>query len=77
MLNTDEPTKHTDQQVSGESVSEIAGVKIASIGRWRRSVCAPLVLEGGVRLRVKISGVVLRSCQKPEMSNADTEVLAV
>ena len=77
MLNTDEPTKHTDQQVSGESVSEIAGVKIASFGRWRRSAFAPLVLEEGVRLRVKISGVVLRSCQRPKVSNDDTEVFAV
>jgi len=47
------------------------------IGPLRRSVCVPLVLGGGVRLRVKYLGAALRSGQKPEVSNDDTEVLAV
>ena len=48
------------------------GVAVCGMGLLGRSVCAPLVLEGGVRLRVGDSGAVLRSGQKPEVSADDT-----
>ena len=47
------------------------------LGPSRRSVCAPLVLEVGIRLRVKCLVVLIVSCQKPEVYNDDTEVFAV
>ena len=51
-----------------------AGVADSSngLGPWRRSVCAPLVLEVGVRLRVRCLVVLIVSCQKPEVTNDDT-----
>ena len=52
---------------------EVSGrhLGIWAFGHLRRSVCASLVLEEGVQLRVVDSGAVLRSCQKPEVGNAD------
>jgi len=39
---------------------------------WRRSVCAPLVLEGGVRLRLGDSGLCYVRAKNLKWSNDDT-----
>jgi hypothetical protein len=54
-----------------------AGADLGVFGGWGRSVCVRFVLGEGVRGRVEVSGAALRSCQKPEMFNGDTKVLAV
>src|SRR5471032_2158127 len=60
----------------GWTKSRAVSVGIAAcggeLGPSRRSVCAPCVLEGGVRLRVGDSGAVLRSGQRPELYVEDT-----
>ena len=46
--------------------------QLAGVRPLGRSVCAPIVLGGGVRLRVKFLVTLLGSCQKPEECNDDT-----
>jgi len=70
--NGNETTRRRDDETTRRRDDETT-----RLGRSRRSVCAPLVLEGGVRLRVDEWGLCYVRAKNLKWSNDDTKVLAV